>query len=102
MRYKELEEIILSSESFPEKSIVNINKRQQLQEFVSRSFSLSTLEECALVYIALCMNDALQADVISVLSRIRQFVGIDTLSSIEKLRDKDIIEQEGLTLKFKK
>lgn len=102
MEYKELEKIIFTSESFPEESTINIDKRQKLQEFISRNFSLSTLEECTLVYIALCMNSTLKADVLSVLGRMRQFVGMNAINSIEKLKDKDIIEQKGLTLEFKK
>ncbi len=48
------------------------------------------------------MNSTLKADVLSVLSRMRQFVGMNAINSIEKLKDKDIIEQKGLTLEFKK
>lgn len=101
MRYKELEKIILNTESFPDENTINIDKRQQVQDFINKTFSVNMLEECALVYIVLCMNNKLKANLSTVLDKIKQFVRLNVINSIEKLKERDIIEQRGPVLEFK-
>lgn len=101
MEYKELEKIVLNAESFPEENTINIDKRQQVQDFINKTFSVNMVEECVLVYIVLCMNSALKANLPTVLDKIRQFVRLNVVNSIEKLKERGIIEQRGLILEFK-
>ena len=77
---------------FENKKVLNLNKRERIQDYIRSRYILSTIAECTLLYCCMCADSTGKTSADVLLKKLSEYTGINTLEGLKELENKGTIK----------